>query len=181
MRHETISTNTPRRRGLTIVFVVVMIPVLLGAAALTIDVGLMINTRADLQIAADASALAGVAALSSDDMMRVRMRADDTSALVEVKRMAQQLAGKFSAYNPSFATKTTHIDPHDVTVGWIDLTGILDRSQIPISIFSTTIGLCSRTTATVPRSCGRQPAHPTYSPSTTISGRPQAKAASVRS
>ena len=147
MRHETISTNTHRRRGLTIVFVVVMIPVLLGAAALTIDVGLMINTRADLQIAADASALAGVAALSSDDMMRVRMRGSDTSALFAVRRMAQQLAGKFSAYNPSFATKTTYIDPHDVTIGWIDLTSGTSalRTDVPPSQFNAVQTIVRRT------------------------------------
>ncbi|MCH9002054.1 MAG: hypothetical protein IIC02_05720 [Planctomycetes bacterium] len=121
MRHEPTNMNNQKRRGMTIVFVVVLIPVLLGAAALTIDVGLLVNTKTDLQIAADAAALAGVSALSTDEMMRVRMREDDPSAMVAVTRMAERLAARFSSYNPSLGTETTYIDPKDITVGWIDL------------------------------------------------------------
>lgn len=121
MRHEPTNMNNQKRRGMTIVFVVVLIPVLLGAAALTIDVGLLVNTKTDLQIAADAAALAGVSALSTDEMMRVRMREDDPSAMGAVTRMAERLAAEFSSYNPSLGTETTYIDPKDITVGWIDL------------------------------------------------------------
>lgn len=121
MRHVSMKENDRKRRGITMVFVVVLIPVLLGAAALTIDVGLLVNTKTDLQIAADAAALAGVSALSTDEMMRVRMREDDPSALAAVTRMAERLAARFSSYNPSLGTETTYIDPKDITVGWIDL------------------------------------------------------------
>ena len=81
----------------------------------------MVNTKTDLQIAADAAALAGVSALSTDEMMRVRMREDDPSTMVAVTRMAERLAARFSSYNPSLGTETTYIDPKDITVGWIDL------------------------------------------------------------
>lgn len=47
------------RRGVVLVFTMVMLVVLLGFAALTVDVGLMYNTRNDLQSTADAAALAG--------------------------------------------------------------------------------------------------------------------------
>ena len=56
-----------RRRAATGVFVVVMLPVLIGMAALTIDVGIMYNVRADLQHAADAAALAAVQELTNPD------------------------------------------------------------------------------------------------------------------
>ena len=110
MRHEPMNMNKQKRRGITMVFVVILIPVLLGAAALTVDVGLLVNTKTDLQIAADAAALAGVAALSTDEMMRVRMREDDRSALYAVTRMAERLAGRFSSYNPSLGTQRTYIN-----------------------------------------------------------------------
>ncbi len=52
-----------RRRGATAVMVAVAIPVLIGFAALTIDVGLIYNTKTDLQRAADAAALAAAGRL----------------------------------------------------------------------------------------------------------------------
>ena len=44
-----------RRRAATAVLVLVTLPVMLGMAALAIDVCVMYNTRADLQRAADAA------------------------------------------------------------------------------------------------------------------------------
>ncbi len=61
-----LRTKCVRRRGATAVFVVVMLPVLFGMAALTIDVGYLYNTRADLQNAADAGALAATNILGDD-------------------------------------------------------------------------------------------------------------------
>ncbi len=51
------------QRGTTAVLVVVTIPVLLGMAALTIDVGYIYNLRAQVQNTADAAALAGASAV----------------------------------------------------------------------------------------------------------------------
>ena len=45
------------RRGAVAAFVVVVIPVMIGFAALTVDVGYLYNVRAELQNAADATAL----------------------------------------------------------------------------------------------------------------------------
>ena len=147
MRHVSMKENNRKRRGITMVFVVVLIPVLLGAAALTIDVGLLVNTKTDLQIAADAAALAGVAALSTDEMMRVRMREDDPSAMAAVTRMAERLAARFSSYNPSLGTETTYIDPHDITVGWIDLKSGTSpiRTDVPPSQFNAVQTIVRRT------------------------------------
>ena len=50
--------------------------VLLGFGALTIDVGVMYNVRADLQRSADAAALAGAAAYTSDKMLQIRQGGD---------------------------------------------------------------------------------------------------------
>lgn len=47
------------------VLVVVMVPIMLGMAALTIDVGMIYNTRADLQNAADSGSLAATEILGS--------------------------------------------------------------------------------------------------------------------
>ncbi len=54
-----------RRRAAAIVLVAVMVPVLLGFAVLTIDVGVLYNARADMQNAADAGALSAANILGS--------------------------------------------------------------------------------------------------------------------
>ncbi len=59
-----VARRDSRRRAAAAVVVVLMIPVLIGFAALTVDVGVMYSTRADLQRSADAGALAAAAAYS---------------------------------------------------------------------------------------------------------------------
>ena len=54
----TRRTRGPRCRGAVAVVVVTAVPVVIGMAALTVDVGYMYNIRAALQRAADAAALA---------------------------------------------------------------------------------------------------------------------------
>lgn len=53
-----------RRRATTLVMVAVMAPVLIGFAALSVDVGAIYNARADLQTAADSAALAAASMMS---------------------------------------------------------------------------------------------------------------------
>jgi Flp pilus assembly protein TadG len=59
-----------RRRGAVAVLVVVLLVVLLGAAALAVDVGMLYNTKANLQRSADAAALAGAERLLVQDRVR---------------------------------------------------------------------------------------------------------------
>lgn len=56
--------HSTRRRAVSVVVVAVSIPVLLGFAALTVDVAVLYNTRADLQRCADACAMAAAAGYS---------------------------------------------------------------------------------------------------------------------
>jgi Flp pilus assembly protein TadG len=58
-RFKTLVNPLRRKRGAVAVLTVVMLVVLIGFASLTIDVGVMFNTRAELQNTADAAALAG--------------------------------------------------------------------------------------------------------------------------
>ncbi len=71
--------RNPRRRGITAVLVVVSIPLLLGMAALTIDVGRLTNTKVELQNTADAAALAASQDLGSLDPFIARDTAEDTA------------------------------------------------------------------------------------------------------
>ena len=66
-RLHRVQPKSPRKRAVAVVVVAVLIPVLLGFAALTVDVGVMVNVRTDLQRAADAGALAAAEAMSNGD------------------------------------------------------------------------------------------------------------------
>ena len=59
--------NNQKRRAVVVVQVAVIMGVLIGAAAFSVDVGVMYNTRGDLQRAADAAALAAAEAMSNGD------------------------------------------------------------------------------------------------------------------
>ncbi len=105
MNQFTRDAKRKRRRGAAAVMVVVTVPVLIGMAALTVDVAVMYNTRADLQRAADAAALAGASSLLSDSMLKIRLGSDDGAA----------------ALNPSFGADTTVLEATDFRVGYLDL------------------------------------------------------------
>lgn len=61
--NEKYGTPINNQKGTVAVLVALMLPVFLGMAALVLDVGLAYNTRAKLQTAVDAAALAGVQSL----------------------------------------------------------------------------------------------------------------------
>lgn len=93
-----------RRRGVVAVMVLAFLVTLLVFAALTVDVGAMYNTKADLQRTADAAALAAAARLS---------QYDDGSP-VEIARL---VAKDFTERNKVFGQYMT-IDPNtDVVFG----------------------------------------------------------------
>ncbi|MFQ5462456.1 MAG: pilus assembly protein TadG-related protein [Phycisphaerae bacterium] len=71
--------KNPRRRGITTVLVLTSLPLLLGMAALTIDVGRLTNTRVELQNTADAAALAASQDLGGLDPTIARQTAEATA------------------------------------------------------------------------------------------------------
>lgn len=112
----------PRRRAVVAVQVGVVLVVLLGFAALTVDLGTLYNTRSDLQRTADAAALAGVSALVSDEMMEVRLGTGSESTVTVVRTEAGARVTQFAAVNPTLGTSTTAVASEDIATGWIDLT-----------------------------------------------------------
>ena len=119
--------RTHRRRGATAVFVAVTIPLMFGFAALTIDIGYMYNVRTDLQNAADAAAMAGAAAYTSDAMVQVR--AGDADALADVMYFGRNEVHRIAALNHSLGASGTLIEEGDVVFGWIDTTSATSPIQ----------------------------------------------------
>ena len=122
MWHFLRSGDRPRRRGAAAIFAMVMMVVLIGFAALTVDVGVLYNTRADLQNAADAAALAGAAAYATSAMVQVRLDKDVSTNLQTVLARAASQAKLAASKNGSFAGGGIAIEPEDFGTGWIDVT-----------------------------------------------------------
>jgi hypothetical protein len=115
-----------------VVLTLVTLVVLIGFAALTLDVGALYNTRADLQNAADAAALAGGSALAGDAMLRVRQGSNSSSVTAEAGALILERAESAGLLNYSFASSGTVIPPGDIVSGWIDLsssTSSIDPSR----------------------------------------------------
>lgn len=132
LRKVCTDQNHTRRRGATAVFVCVMMPVLIGMAALTIDVGVLHNTRADLQRSADAAAHAAALAYMSDEMGLIR--SGDGGSMAVVRAEGNRNIDALEPLNGSFGISFTGIDPGDVQFGYIDLnsaTSPLDTSADP--------------------------------------------------
>jgi hypothetical protein len=134
MWHFLMSGDRPRRRGAAAIFAMVMMVVLIGFAALTVDVGVLYNTRADLQNAADAAALAGAAAYATPAMVQVRLDKNVSENLQTVLATAASQAQLTAGKNWSFAGGGTAIEPDDIGTGWIDVTSAtspLDPNPTP--------------------------------------------------
>lgn len=105
-RHDHKQVNSIRhgqkRRGAVVVLIAVMLPVLIAFTALTVDVGVMYNARADLQRAADAAAISAAGLLSS--------RNGDPMSL------ARHTAKEIVSRNPVMG-KTVTVDDADITFG----------------------------------------------------------------
>jgi Flp pilus assembly protein TadG len=86
--------NFYARPGNAVTLVAVMSTVLIGFAALAIDVGMLYDVRVELQRTADAAALAGASKLLSDDLLK------GGSNVSDMLQAAQQAAQSIAALNP---------------------------------------------------------------------------------
>ncbi len=115
-------TYRNRRRGVTAPLVVVVGTVILAFSALTIDVGLMYNTRAELQRTADAAALAGAMRLMNPD--RLKGSADLAAAIADARVKVGEYAGYNNVHGDSPEVMTS-----DIVVGY--LSNPFDASETP--------------------------------------------------
>jgi len=105
------SSNT-RRRGVTAVLVLVVLATIITFAAITVDVGAMYNTRADLQRSADAAALAAAMALMDND----RLKGDSYQS--GVFSDARDEATEYTTLNKVFSEHLSVADG-DVNIGYL--------------------------------------------------------------
>jgi Flp pilus assembly protein TadG len=101
-----------QRRGAAAVTVVIMLTVLVGFAALTVDMGMLYNTRGDLQRTADSAALASAQALMDQNRLK------GTSELYGVFAKSRTEASAYAAENPVYGVHAPSLDSNDVSVGY---------------------------------------------------------------
>jgi len=102
-----------RRRGATVVMVMVSLTMLLGFAALTVDLGVLYNTRGDLQRSSDAAALAGAQALLDQNRLK------GSAELNEAIAASRTEAGTYGSENAVYGLPTPTVNSSDITVGYL--------------------------------------------------------------
>jgi hypothetical protein len=112
--------SSTRRRGAVAAFTAITMVVLIGFAALTIDVGYMYSVRLDLQNAADAAALSAAAAYASDDQY-IAQTAGTEAYPGAVKSLAYDRASSLFDRNVSIGRSSTIIDFDDLVLGRVDV------------------------------------------------------------
>lgn len=116
-----------RRRGAVLVLTAVLLVVLLGITALAVDYGYLLLTRAELQSAADAAALAGAGRLLDDSLL------SDQGSMSETIYHARTRAVQYAQLNAA-AMQPVLIDRNDanapdgdVVVGYLGDPSDLDE------------------------------------------------------
>lgn len=110
-----------KRRGAVAVFAVVMMVVIIGFGALTLDVGAMYNTRCDLQNAADSAAMASASAYATPAMLQIRQSKNVSAATSEVFNNISTTASQYSLLHRSLGRTETKLESGDVVRGYLDL------------------------------------------------------------
>ncbi len=119
MRIFAADRSSPRRRGAVAPMVACLLVVLMGMAALSVDVGLMYKTKAQLQRAADSAALAGAWELIDEDYLTGIRNAD--AEIAKARDLAVQFAGANDVLGESpVLDSNSQNDPEgDVVVGYL--------------------------------------------------------------
>jgi len=97
-----------RRRGIIAVQVAVSLIVIMGFAMLSVDVGVLYNSKTDLQRAADAAAMSGASAYLTDAAL-----ANNESLLISLLHSRSQ---QYSALNPTLR-ESTQLELSDILFG----------------------------------------------------------------
>jgi hypothetical protein len=134
MRHLWMKQLT-NERGATLIFVALLLTVILGAAAIAVDLGMLYDARNDAQKAADAAALAGASAF-----LPPTVPADQL--VVEATRRAHEFGGM------------NRVQGSVITPDQMDVQVLMDENRVRVTVTRSDVPLWfarifGRNTATV--------------------------------
>jgi hypothetical protein len=134
--------NMHVRRAAVVVWTAITSSVLIGFAALAIDLGYLYVVRVQLQNAADAAAMAGVTSLAAPAVLEGTLNQE------EVAYLAKSRAMEYSAKNQA-ANRPVYLDPSDIQVGSIgdpfDLTDNSLGTTYPYNAVAVTVRMGKNT------------------------------------
>lgn len=121
-----------RQKGAFLVMMAVLVVVLIGIAALAIDIGRAIALRAEMQNAVDAAALAAAVELDGKTGAQVRARAAARNALIHDSRYARiaELLGETSLPDAAFSFYCIIGSKNDVRPDEVDMSAYCNGSDI---------------------------------------------------
>lgn len=126
MRHEPAVVKSSKDRGAVIVIVAVAMIVLLGVAALAVDIGYVAVTKNELQNIADAAALAGAGELSRQHTLDPDNQENFVADRAQILAIVQDIAGKNRAANLAIS-----IASGDVVIGrWNSAAGAIPEENL---------------------------------------------------
>ena len=117
-----------QRKGAVIVMVAILLAVLLGCAALAVDIGHLYVARAELQRTADAAALAGAQALG---------RSSSDSATGDYYQSSEDVyieAEKYAGLNAAVGQSVTLDRNSDITIGYLQFPHDLSASMQTVAL-----------------------------------------------
>jgi len=112
MKYLIQRQRNPRRRGAAAVMVVVSLTTLLTVAALSVDVGILYNTRADLQRTADSAAISGALALMNENRLK------GGTYLTEVLTDSREHVEQYTTLN-TVGNTTIVVSGGDIGIGYL--------------------------------------------------------------
>ena len=115
----TANCSGRSRRGVAAIQVLVMMVVLTGFAALSIDVGNLYDVKTELQAAADAAALGGASVFGEDGYMLANYGQDDSAIIGLSRNEARQRATDYAYKNTSLGSSIV-LDNGDISIGIFD-------------------------------------------------------------
>lgn len=135
MKHQ--HTRTTRRPGVIAPLTAVLLIPLLGLIAFSVDLGYLVQVKAELQHVADAAALAGAQALQQPYTLWVVATADKDRLRTNAMTAAREAARSYAGYNRAGNTTLTLRDD-DIAFGFLDSDGryseTLTSLQYPNSV-----------------------------------------------
>jgi hypothetical protein len=124
------------RRGAVIPLVAISSVVLVGMAALAVDIGILYRARTELQVSADAAALAGASKLLDESLLKGTLRIADKTEIVAIREQAAACAARNQVMGdgPTVDLNPGNLADGDVVVGHLD--NPLDLTE-PLSTSTT--------------------------------------------
>ena len=133
---SVLRTASRERRGIAAMLFALLLPVLIGFIALSVDTAMIAAARSQLSTAADSAALAGAQQMANE--YRVRGVTDMSSQITAAQNSAVAFAANNKVFNQSVSlvAGTNGSSSSDVQVGYLDPNNT-HSSLITTSAFST--------------------------------------------